>query len=60
MDSEANLADEPSRAGGACPIAPELDADIVELGLPPFENVWTSNLDALAGGLLDGTLANAP
>lgn len=47
VESAANLADEPSRGGAACPVAESLGAKIIALELPPIDDLWSASLFAL-------------
>ena len=63
VESAANLADEPSRQEGACPIAEALGARIDSCQLPDLRDLWAAPLDQLvefaAALKTDGQLARA-
>ena len=47
VESDANLADEPSRDEGECPLAASLGALVVNVTLPLDLNIWKTGLKEL-------------
>ena len=47
VESHANPADEPSRCQDQCPLAAAMGADVMQLALPPLQDLWTANVKYL-------------